>query len=132
MESSRKGKEREKTVKMRLVPPRIAAQWRSSPSLDLELGDLENVIYTSIGDLKKVRRKLDIHGESPVYGRLTQASTPKSNTNAPTQGAPEDGDDREDEVQLDGWLVAWEIMPEGCCVVAGPARDGWSDWTSVR
>ena len=143
MESSRKGKEKEKSIKMRLIPPRITSQWRTSPipEMEMELGELENVIYVSPESLGIVRRKLQIDGEGPVYVRISQVSkSPRDRASKEViengkadaeMGASEDTESDKD-TRMDGWLLPWKAIPEGCCVVAGPSKEGWSDWATVR
>ena len=130
--ASRKGKEREKTVKMRLLPPRIASQWGRIPTPETELGELEKVIFTSKDSVERIRRKLEMAEEGPVYVRMTQAPTMKGDRSLPKEDAENGNAESGGEAQMEGWLVEWNQVPEGSCVVAGTAREGWSDWATVR
>ena len=103
----------------------------------MELGELENVIYVSPETLGIVKRKLQIDGEGPVYVRISQVSkTPRDKTSKEIteNGKADAGEDTESDkdAQMDGWLLPWRAIPEGCCVVAGPSKEGWSDWATVR
>lgn len=138
-ESSRKGKEKEKSIKMRLIPPRIASQWGTPSVPEMELGELENVIYISPDSLARARRNLEIDGEEPVYIRLSQVSRePKGKTskkiteNGAVSADADAAEDSSEATKTEGWLLGWNAMPEGCCVVGGLSKEGWSDWALVR
>jgi hypothetical protein len=122
-----KGKSKGKNVKMRLIPGRIAGQW-GSPTLDegIEVGELENVLFCSRGSLRRVRRKLarEDEGEGAMYIRLERPSLPKVQDR--DKEGEEEKEGKEVDEGLEGWLVAWDEMPDGCCVLAGAEKEGWA------
>jgi hypothetical protein len=120
-----KGKEREKSIKMRLIPGRVASTW-GQPVLP-EVGELEDVLYCSEESMRRVRRKLGDEGDGPVYVRMKRTETLKK---AIDMEGNKEGEEEED-VGLEGWLTGWEEVPDGCCVVAGIKED-WSEWASIR
>jgi hypothetical protein len=122
-----KGKEKERSIKMRLIPGRVASTW-GQPVFP-ELGELEDVIYCSEGSLRRVRRKLGDEGDGPIYVRMkrTESILKKKTTDGE---ATKEGEEEED-VGLEGWLTGWDEVPDGCCVIAGIKED-WSKWASVR
>jgi peroxin-1 len=122
-----KGKSKGKNVKMRLIPGRIAGLW-GIPTLDegMEAGELENVLFCSRSSLRRVRRKLasEEEGEGAIYVRLERPSLPKVQER---DGEGEEAREaKEVDEGLEGWLAAWDDMPEGCCVLAGAEKEGWS------
>jgi hypothetical protein len=89
------------------------------------VGELENVFYCSEGSLRRVRRKLQGHeGEGAIYVKAKRGSVEKSGKQEEKEG--------EEDMTIEGWLVAWKEMPDGCCVLAGAARVNWSEWASIR
>lgn len=133
-----KGKGKDKSVGMRLVPGRIAGRWGQPPTAVSEgLGELERVFFTSEDSMGKARRRLGVEDKEGVYVRM--ARKPRLPVDGHAQGKMEEpkgdqkGDDEEEEEEgLEGWLFVWEQMPDGHCVVAGPAVEGWDEWTNVR
>jgi hypothetical protein len=118
-------KENGKSIKMRLIPGKVASKW-GQPSVAMEVGDLENVLYCSEGTLRRVRRRLGREGDGGVYVKA------KRTGGKPKPVSTEEDGDEEKVIELEGWLIAWEEMPEGCCVLAGPPRENWSDWGNIR
>ena len=123
-----KGKEREKSVKMRLIPGRVASTW-GRPS-DMEVGELEEVIFCSEGSLRRVRRRLNLDGDGAVYVKMKSVDK----ANVKQEKAEDEAAEKEEEEDqgLEGWLTVWKEVPEGCCVIAGPAKEDWTEWASVR
>lgn len=126
-QSDTKGKSKGKNVKMRLIPGQIAGQW-GIPTLDegMEIGELENVLLCSRGSLRRVRRKLasEEEGEGAIHVRLERPSLPKARGR--DKEGEEDKEGKEEDEGLEGWLVAWDEMPGGCCVLAGAEKEGWA------
>jgi hypothetical protein len=120
-----KGKEKEKSIKMRLIPGRVASTW-GQPVLP-EVGELEEVIYCSEESLRRVRRKLGDEGDGSVYVRMKRTETLKKAIDV--EGKKE-GEEEED-MGLEGWLMGWNEVPDGCCVIPGIKED-WSEWASIR
>jgi len=116
---------------MRLIPGRVAGQW-GQPSVEVEVGELENVIYCSEGSLRRVRRKLgqEGEGEGAIYVRAKRGDLAEK-SEKDGKGEKEEEQEEED-LTLEGWLMGWDEMPDGCCVLAGPARKNWSEWASIR
>lgn len=114
---------------MRLIPGRIAGQW-GRPSLDIEVGELENVLFCSERSLSRVRRKLAIEGEGAVYVRLDRCAPKPAGSSTDAQA--EAREEQEEEQGLEGWLAGWDEMPDGCCVLAGPDKEGWTGWQTVK
>lgn len=114
---------------MRLIPGRVAGQW-AQPSVGVEVGELENVIYCSEGSLRRVRRKLGQgqEGEGAIYVRAKRPGM----ADTKDDGAEGGKENEEEDLSLEAWLMGWEEMPDGCCVLAGPARKNWSEWASIR
>jgi len=114
---------------MRLIPGRVAGEW-AQPSVEVEVGGLENVIYCSEGSLRRVRRKLgqEGEGEGAIYVRAKRPGMADKKDDRAEGGK----EDEEEDLSLEGWLIGWDEMPDGCCVLAGPARAHWSEWASIR
>lgn len=114
---------------MRLIPGRVAGQW-AQPSVEVEVGELENVIYCSEGSLRRVRRKLGQgqEGEGAIYVRAKRPGMADKKDDRVEGGKEEE----EEDLSVEGWLMGWDEMPDGCCVLAGPARRNWSEWASIR
>lgn len=123
---SAKGKEKEKSIKMRLIPGRVASTW--GRPVTPEVGELEDVIYCSEDSLRRVRRKLWDEGDGPVYVRMKKNESIAKK--AADVEAAKEGEEEED-VGLEGWLTGWDEVPDGCCVIAGIKED-WSEWASIR
>jgi len=119
------GKEKDKSIKMRLIPGRVASTW--GQPVPPEIGELEDVIYCSEASLRRVRRKLGDEGDGPVYVRMKKIEdvSKKAIDNEDTKG------EEEEDLGLEGWLTSWEEVPDGCCVIAGIKED-WSEWASIR
>jgi hypothetical protein len=112
-----------------MIPGRVAGQW-GHPDIALEVGELENVLLCSDRSLRRVRRKLAIEGEGAVYVRLERNAPPTTATEA--SGTTESKEEKEEDEGLEGWLAAWDEMPEGCAVLAGLEKEGWSNWDIVK
>jgi hypothetical protein len=117
-----KGKEKEKSIKMRLIPGRVASTW--AQPVTPEVGELEVVIYCSEGSLRRVRRKMGAEGDGAVYVRMKR-------TEKATDGEATKEGEEEEDMGLEGWLTGWEEVPDGCCVIAG-IKENWSEWASIR
>jgi hypothetical protein len=121
------GKEKEKEVsyKIRMIPGRVASQWARGPTFpEIEVGELENVFYCSEGCLRRVRRKLqNQEGEGAIYVKARRGFAKRSG---------KEKEEEEEDITIEGWLVAWKEMPDGCGVFAGAARPNWSEWGSIR
>jgi len=121
-----KGKEQEKSIKMRLIPERVASTW-GQPVFP-EVGELEDVIYCSEVSLRRVRRKWGDEGDGPVYVRMKKnESFSKKATDVEETKEGED----EEVLGVEGWLTGWDEVPDGCCVIAGTKED-WSEWAGIR
>jgi len=123
-----KGKEKEKSVKMRSIPGRVASTW-GRPS-DPEVGELEEVIYCSEGSLRRVRRRLNLDGDGAVYVKIKSVDKATVKQEKAEDAAAEK--EYEEDQGLEGWLTSWKQVPEGCCVIAVPAKEDWTEWASVR
>jgi hypothetical protein len=88
------------------------------------VGELENVFYCSEGSLRRVRRKLQgQEGEGAIYVKARRGFAKRS--------GKEKEEEEEEDLTIEGWLVGWEVVPDGSCVLAGPARANWSEWASI-
>ena len=118
---------------MRLIPSRVAGQW-AQPSVEVEVGGLENVIYCSEGSLRRVRRKLGQgqEGEGAIYVRAKRPGMADTKDDKAQEGKVDKDEEEEQGLSVEGWLIGWEEMPDGSCVLAGPARANWSEWASIR
>lgn len=118
---------------MRLIPGRVAGQW-AQPSVKVEVGELENVIYCSEGSLRRVRRKLGQgqEGEGAIYVRAKRPGMADKKDDKTQEGKLDKEEEEEEDLSVEGWLMGWDEMPGDCCVLAGPARANWSEWASIR
>jgi hypothetical protein len=63
-------------------------------------------------------------GEGAIHVRLERQSLPKARGR--DKEGEEDKEGKEEDEGLEGWLVAWDEMPDGCCVLAGAEKEGLS------
>jgi hypothetical protein len=126
---SGKNKEKSKSIKMRLIPGKVASNW--GQPISPEVGELEEVIYCSEQSLRRVRRRLNQEGEGMIYVRIKKSEQNPGDVVTKEEEVT-DGSKENEEQGLEGWLAVWDEVPDGCCVVAGAAKEDWSVRGSIR
>lgn len=127
---STKGKEKDKSAKMRLIPGRIAGAWVEPDHPDV--GELEEVIFCSERSLRRVRRKFSQEGDGAIYVRLKKLDDMSKAEQKVDDGTEGGSKEKEEDMGMEGWLMSWDEIPDECCVIAGAAKDEWSEWASIR
>jgi hypothetical protein len=86
------------------------------------------VVLCSRNVLDRARRKFGLEGD--LYARMELV---KEKQDIAEQGGMADGIDhtKKDE-GLEGWLVEWDELPEGCVVLPGRIESDWKRWGIVR
>jgi peroxin-1 len=137
-----KGKEKdseapdpEPSVKLRLVPPRVASQW-GQPTLSDEYEKhptAERVAFCSNRTLERLKQKLKLKSGSPtptVQLSRVSASSPSLKGTEPEMNGNYTTD-REAE-RLEVCLVNWSDVPLNCIVVGGELVPEWQEWQIVE
>ncbi|ORY27869.1 P-loop containing nucleoside triphosphate hydrolase protein [Naematelia encephala] len=130
-------KSKEKGMKLRLVPQRVATQW-GEPNLapaQLEAAGSEKVGLCSAETLDRVKKKLGRkEKDEAVFVKLTQSLKGKEKAQADKVVASEKSKEvpEQNEEIVEVFLVSWEEMPAGCVVLTGKANADWQDWADVR
>lgn len=126
--SKSKSKGKEKAMKIRVIPQRVAAGWGRPPG---GRGDIDVIGWVSSETYERVGRRLGVKGEYlPVRMKKRRK---KGDDVAGGDGgeAKQSGDgveqvDKEEYVEL--WLAEWDEMPEGIMVLQGvddKVQDSW-------
>ena len=119
-----------------MVPPRVAARWGDSviPQDQLDKVGNDRIVVCSPDTLERVKRRLRSKGDGMLYIRLDlvgreNKGQDKREGEQASNGEPDA--EREDE-GLEGFLVPWEEMPEGCVALPGKVEEKWQGWSSVQ
>ncbi|KAK4686120.1 peroxin-1, partial [Tremellales sp. Uapishka_1] len=124
-----------KMVQMRLVPQRVALCWGEYTLSRGEsaLVGSDRVFLASTESLAWVRRKLGtVEDDRPLATKFVlNNSKMKSEAN---QTAEEEIEIKEAPAleQIDGWLVAWDEMPDGMVTIVEGIKEEWTRWGTVR
>ncbi|EIW73576.1 hypothetical protein TREMEDRAFT_67430 [Tremella mesenterica DSM 1558] len=131
-------KARERNVRLRLIPPTVAAAWgqfQLSEAQSTEVGSFA-VALCSPNTLRRLRRRLEYDDKRPPVFRLLKHGS--KNVENEVTAVERDGDGHadgnieEDGQNLDVILVAWDEMPDGALVVTGEGLLQWQTWGSVK
>ncbi|WWC88849.1 uncharacterized protein L201_003764 [Kwoniella dendrophila CBS 6074] len=121
------------SVKLRLIPPRIAASWGK---VNIPSGVTSaKVGLCSPHTLDKIRRKIKSKSPTPeVNVALEQEKEEKDKSQESTKPISngENGDSNNLAKQSDLPVVEWDEMPDGYITVLGTIEDWESQWGSVK
>jgi hypothetical protein len=80
--------------------------------------------------LRRVRQKLGDEGDEAFYVRMKRSGNVLKKE--VVAGEKKEGEEEEADLDLEGWLTAWEEVPDGCCVIAGAVKENWDGWGIIR
>lgn len=129
-----KGKAPVKGATLRVVPPKVAAQWGPAElsSDDAHTVGADKVAFVAPTTLNRVRARLGEHQDGApllVNLRVKRAEVEEKKDEAPEAEPPKEGEEQpEEEPPLEAWLAAWEEMPTGCLALSGELESEWKSW----
>ncbi|KAK8858426.1 hypothetical protein IAR55_002653 [Kwoniella newhampshirensis] len=118
-------------LKMRLIPPRVAAVWGRP---DISPSQLANVQGSSLAlcsrrSFSRIKRKLALNEDKDLASvKISEVSDDE--VGGPTghdEDAKEERPKREAELQM----LAWDEMPDGHVVIVGKMEDWLNSWNNV-
>ncbi|BEI91794.1 uncharacterized protein CcaverHIS019_0406140 [Cutaneotrichosporon cavernicola] len=123
-----------KGASLRVVPPKVAAQWGPAElsADDVYTVGADKVAFVAPATLNKVRARLGEHQDGApllVNLRVKRVEDEEKKDEAPEAEPPKEGEEQpEEEPPLEAWLAAWDGMPAGCMVLSGELEPEWKNW----
>ncbi|WVO15893.1 hypothetical protein L204_103558 [Cryptococcus depauperatus] len=114
------------TIKLRLVPPRIASSWGQfipSPE-DLANVDDETALVCSEDDLQRIKRYLRATEDKPIYVKVESYSPLRDQPSTATQQEPQ-------AENAEVLLTSWKEMPRNCVTFIGKTKFWQEAWGTV-
>lgn len=131
-----KGKSTAKEATLRMVPPKVAAEWGAAElsSDDAHTVGADRVAFVAPSTLDKVRARLgqDQDG-SPLFVAIRVKRAEEEKEEEPQETEAKEGEaEAEEEPPLEAWLASWDEMPTGCLALSGELEPEWKHWGSAK
>lgn len=132
------GTAKEKAVKLRIIPQRVAAAW-GRPETGHELASGEVAVWANPDTIARIRKKLSLEKQEEASIRLRKrrsAAKADAEQLEPQTGpsSAAEPNDVAGSLSLDpavsAWLFPWDTIPDGSIVVQG--KDVGMDWARVE
>jgi peroxin-1 len=133
-----KGKEKERSARLRLIPARVARLW-GEPNTQLEPGQstgIDGLALCHPDTLERLRLRLRLTGTGPGCVKLRLVSPGDSEQKAKsitedTQGIKEPEASQEENVK-EVLLKPWDEMPEDGITLPGSSKSVWNQWAHIQ
>ena len=128
-----KGRDKGPSVKLRLVPGRIASQW-GQPELLEGISTLQ-VGLCSARTITRLKEQLSISDKSPVHVSLRfprRQNQPQNTVSENRSPSSDDPGGSDEGISRDLHILCWDEVPDGHIVLGGKQNPNFPEWAQVK